>query len=154
MPPIPHIKIYFSSRAQGIVKGTQCERHSLCSRDPHVGDSARCGLLGQTGQVSRKSQREADTKKITRVFCKLLDGKTHNPINETAVDEFQQGVDNLIDIAVINTVTLVQGGNGIGNGGEHIIIGCGTTAESQAYCTAGLQPNLAPWWCHSLLNVA
>jgi hypothetical protein len=48
---------------------------------------------------------------LFRVFCKLLDGKTHNPVDETAVDEFQQGVDDLIDIAVINTVTLVQGGS-------------------------------------------
>jgi hypothetical protein len=51
------------------------------------------------------------------VFRNLLDGdqekhvKTDDPIDETAVDEFQQGVNDLIDIAAINTVTLVQGGS-------------------------------------------
>jgi hypothetical protein len=54
---------------------------------------------------------------LFRAFCKLLDedqekhGKTNNPIDETAVDEFQQGVNDLIDIAVVNKATLVQGGS-------------------------------------------
>jgi hypothetical protein len=145
---MPHIKIYFSSRAQAIVKGTQCERHSLRSRDPHgefpkknlacqrsqVGDRARSissSRARTTGtnwtSVSQKSEggrHEEDHQvcliqirfihpdlQLFRVFRKLLDGKTHNPIDETAVDEFQQGVDDLIDIAVINTATLVQGGS-------------------------------------------
>jgi hypothetical protein len=84
-----------------------------------------------------KIQREADgdTKKIIKcvphselfffhpdsqlftVFCNLLDGaqekhvKTDDPIDETAVNEFQQGIDNLITIAAINTVMLVQRGS-------------------------------------------
>jgi hypothetical protein len=32
----------------------------------------------------------------------------------------------------------IYSSNGIGNGGEHIISGCGTTPESQACYTAGL----------------
>jgi hypothetical protein len=54
---------------------------------------------------------------LFRAFHKLLDedqekhGKTEDPIDETAVDEFQQGVDDLIDIAAINTATSVQGGS-------------------------------------------
>ncbi|KAJ7806697.1 hypothetical protein B0H14DRAFT_3882278 [Mycena olivaceomarginata] len=51
------------------------------------------------------------TRRRSPAFCKLLDGKTHDPIDETAVGEFQQGFDDLIDIAVINTATLVQGGS-------------------------------------------
>jgi hypothetical protein len=51
------------------------------------------------------------------VFCNLLDGaqekhvKTDDPIDETAVNEFQQGINNLITIAAINTVMLVQRGS-------------------------------------------
>ncbi|KAJ7817615.1 hypothetical protein B0H14DRAFT_2842008, partial [Mycena olivaceomarginata] len=80
-----------------------------------------CGLLGQTGQGGRHEEDHQvcliqihfihPDLQLFRAFCKLLDGKTHNPIDETAVDEFQQGVNDLIDIAVINTATLVQGGS-------------------------------------------
>ncbi|KAJ7866842.1 hypothetical protein B0H14DRAFT_3442233 [Mycena olivaceomarginata] len=90
MPPMPHTKIYFSSRAQAIVKGTQCEHHSLRSRDPHAQGLSQVpgrGLLGQTGQASRKKS----------------EGGRH--------EEDHQGVDDLIDIAVVNTATLVQGGS-------------------------------------------
>ncbi|KAJ7814004.1 hypothetical protein B0H14DRAFT_3477400 [Mycena olivaceomarginata] len=88
----------------------------LACQQSQVGDSARSissSWVRTTGtnwtSISQKSK--ADTKKITKVFCKLLDedqekhGKTNKTVNETAVDEFQQGVDDLIDIAVINTAT-------------------------------------------------
>ncbi|KAJ7844518.1 hypothetical protein B0H14DRAFT_2585175 [Mycena olivaceomarginata] len=66
------------------------------------------------------------TRRRSSTFRKLLDedqekhGKTEDPIDETAVDEFQQGVDDLIDIAAINTATSVQGG-GISEGASDAI---------------------------------
>ncbi|KAJ7854052.1 hypothetical protein B0H14DRAFT_2580055 [Mycena olivaceomarginata] len=126
---------------QAIVKGTQCMVNvTLCARVALMvifqqifslvnglkvviaqGLSQVPGrrLLGQTRQASRKIRREADgdAKKIIKVFHKLLDEdqekhvKTDDHIDKTPVDEFQQVVDDLIDIAAINTATLVQGGS-------------------------------------------
>ncbi|KAJ7888385.1 hypothetical protein B0H14DRAFT_2693805 [Mycena olivaceomarginata] len=67
---------------EAIVKGTQCEHHTLRSRDPHAQGLSQVpgrGLLGQTGQAHE--------------------------------EDHQVWVDDLIDIAVINTATLVQGGS-------------------------------------------
>ncbi|KAJ7314172.1 hypothetical protein DFH08DRAFT_972924 [Mycena albidolilacea] len=122
---MPHTKIYFSSRAQAIVKGTQCERHSLHSHDPHVQGLSpvpRRGYWDKPDKCLAKNRREADTKKITKAFCKLLDedqkkkhGKTNNPIDETAIDEFQQGVETSLTLRSSTRRRWFKEGNG----GEH-----------------------------------
>ncbi|KAJ7782140.1 hypothetical protein B0H14DRAFT_3507257 [Mycena olivaceomarginata] len=95
MPPMPHTKIYFSSRAQAIVKGTQCEHHSLRSRDPHAqGLSQVPGRTTGTNWTSVSQKSEGGRHEEDHRWCL-----------------FQQGVDDLIDIAVVNTATLVQGGS-------------------------------------------
>ncbi|KAJ7832545.1 hypothetical protein B0H14DRAFT_3712093 [Mycena olivaceomarginata] len=111
MPPMPHIKIYFSAghRQGDPMRASLCARVTLMRKVYLKFPGA--DYWDKLDKRLAKNRKEADTKKITRAFCKLLDGKTHNPIDETAVDEFQQGVDDLIDTAVINTATLVQGGS-------------------------------------------
>ncbi|KAJ7730035.1 hypothetical protein B0H14DRAFT_3899321 [Mycena olivaceomarginata] len=110
---------------QAIVKGTQCTVNvTLCAR---VALMRKVYLkfpgadfwdkLDKLDKRLAKIRREADgdAKKIIKAFRKLLDedqekhGKTDDPIDETAVDEFQQGVDDLIDITAINAATSVQG---------------------------------------------
>ncbi|KAJ7310905.1 hypothetical protein DFH08DRAFT_974066 [Mycena albidolilacea] len=64
-----------------------------------------------------RKEADGDSKKITKVFRHILDedqkkhGKNNTVFNETAVDEFQQGVDDLIDIGVINAATFVPTDN-------------------------------------------
>ncbi|KAJ7680172.1 hypothetical protein B0H14DRAFT_3535919 [Mycena olivaceomarginata] len=112
---------------QAIAKGTQCVVYvTLCARVALMVIFQQIFVLvnGQDfwdklDKRLAKIRREAEgnAKKIIKSFRNLLDGdqekhvKTDDPIDETAVDEFQQGVDDLIDIAAINTVTLVQGGS-------------------------------------------
>ncbi|KAJ7816167.1 hypothetical protein B0H14DRAFT_2602876 [Mycena olivaceomarginata] len=112
---------------QAIVKGTQCTVNvTLCARVALMVVIAQVYLKvpgadfwDKLDKRLAKIRREADgdAKKIIKAFRKLLDedqekhGKTEDPIDETAVDEFQQGVDDLIDIAAINTATSVQGGS-------------------------------------------
>ncbi|KAJ7838487.1 hypothetical protein B0H14DRAFT_3141037 [Mycena olivaceomarginata] len=109
---------------QAIVKGTQCTVNvTLCARVALMRKVylkfPGADFWDKLDKRLAKIRREADgdAKKIIKAFRKLLDedqekhGKTEDPIDETAVDEFQQGVDDLIDIAAINTATSVQGGS-------------------------------------------
>ncbi|KAJ7347171.1 hypothetical protein DFH08DRAFT_960521 [Mycena albidolilacea] len=109
---------------QAIVKGTQCMANViLCARAALMRKAylkfPGADFWDKLDKRLAKIRREAagDAKKIIKAFRKLLDEdqekyvKTDDPIDETAVDEFQQGVDDLIDIAAINTATLVQGGS-------------------------------------------
>ncbi|KAJ7801153.1 hypothetical protein B0H14DRAFT_3489919 [Mycena olivaceomarginata] len=59
MPPMPHTKIYFSSRAQAI--------HKVYLKFPGA------DYWVKLDKCLAKNRREADMKKITRVFCKFLD---------------------------------------------------------------------------------
>ncbi|KAJ7797537.1 hypothetical protein B0H14DRAFT_2618837 [Mycena olivaceomarginata] len=65
-----------------------------------------------------RKEADGDSKKITKVFRHILDkdqkkhGKNDTVFNEMAVDEVQQGVDNLIDIGVINVATFLPASHG------------------------------------------
>ncbi|KAJ7723359.1 hypothetical protein B0H14DRAFT_2641886 [Mycena olivaceomarginata] len=135
-----------------------------CARvAPHGGDSARfiSSSRARTSgtnstSVSQKfgGRADGDAKRIIKAFRKLLDedqekhGKTEDPIDETAVDEFQQGSTTLSTLQPSTQRRRFKEERQ-----KDTITECGTTAESQACCTASLQPSLAPCWRHSLLNV-
>ncbi|KAJ7939287.1 hypothetical protein B0H13DRAFT_2301048 [Mycena leptocephala] len=61
-----------------------------------------------------RKEADGDPKKITKAFRHILEedkklhGKNDVVLDETAVDEFQQGVDDLIDIGVIDAATSVE----------------------------------------------
>ncbi|KAJ7712527.1 hypothetical protein B0H14DRAFT_2645204 [Mycena olivaceomarginata] len=117
-PDADHQNIFQLTTA--IVKKTQCSVNIvLCARVAlmrkvylkHPGTNFWDKLDLRLAKIRKDA--DGDSKKITKAFCHILDedqkkhGKNDTVFDETAVDEFQQGVDDLIDIGVINAATSV-----------------------------------------------
>ncbi|KAJ6626598.1 hypothetical protein B0H10DRAFT_2210897 [Mycena sp. CBHHK59/15] len=110
--------------AEAIVKKTQCSVSIvLCARVAlmrkvylkYPGTNFWDKLDLRLAKIRKEA--DGDPKKITKAFRHILEedqklhGKNDVVLDETAVDEFQQGVDDLIDIGVIDAATSVQADN-------------------------------------------
>ncbi|KAJ7349929.1 hypothetical protein DFH08DRAFT_958862 [Mycena albidolilacea] len=120
-PDADHQNIFQLTTA--IVKKTQCSVNIvLCARVAlmrkvylkHPGTNFWDKLDLRLAKIRKDADGDSKDYKIpSRAFRHILDedqkkhGKNDTVFDETAVDEFQQGVDDLIDIGVINAATSV-----------------------------------------------